>query len=307
MKPMVKWLAIATCIGMFLVLLMGATVTQTGSGRGCGDDWPLCNGKFVPAYTVESIIEYSHRMVSGIVGLLVLATTIAVFARLRRTDAKWYAVGALFFTILQAGLGAAQIMNPQSSEILALHFGFSLIAFTFTLMLVTAVRSEERGGWTEYLSSATRRVSPLFKLCVWLTTVYTYVVVYTGAYVSHTNSYGGCLGFPLCNGEVIPELEGATGIAFIHRVAAYALFLIVVILSIFAMNRYSAYRSIRSGAIWSIILVTGQIASGALLMVLIGTDWYVIGTLLHTVSIALLFAVLFYLSVAVWRAGRGRS
>ena len=54
----VKWLAAATSIGMFLVLVNGALVTKTESGRGCGDDWPLCNGKFVPAYTLESMIEY---------------------------------------------------------------------------------------------------------------------------------------------------------------------------------------------------------------------------------------------------------
>ena len=54
-----KWLTLLTCIGMFLVLIAGVIVTKTDSGRGCGDDFPLCNGKFVPAYTLESIIEYS--------------------------------------------------------------------------------------------------------------------------------------------------------------------------------------------------------------------------------------------------------
>lgn len=69
-----RLLAWSSFVGMFLVLLAGALVTKTGSGRGCGDDWPLCNGKFVPAYTVESFIEYSHRFVTGIVGIIVVLT-----------------------------------------------------------------------------------------------------------------------------------------------------------------------------------------------------------------------------------------
>ena len=42
---MVKWVAGLATVGMFLVLLMGATVTSTGSGEGCGRSWPLCNGR----------------------------------------------------------------------------------------------------------------------------------------------------------------------------------------------------------------------------------------------------------------------
>lgn len=293
------------CIGMFLVLLMGATVTQTDSGRGCGDDWPLCNGRFVPDYTITSIIEYSHRVVSAIVGLLVLAATIAVFLRVPRRDAKWYVSGALFFTVLQAGLGAAQVMNPQSDEILALHFGFSLLAFTCTLLTVTSVRAAIRAGRSSGALKPTKPVSKTFRGAVWLTTLYSYIVVYTGAYTSHTDSGGGCVGFPLCNGQLVPDaLEGATAVAFTHRTAAYALFAIVLLLAIYAYRSYAAHRDIYNAARWSLVLVTGQVLSGALLMVLMGTGTYVLATLLHTMIISVLFAVLSYLSIIVWHAGR---
>lgn len=304
MKNVIKGLALAACIGMFLVLVMGATVTQTESGRGCGDDWPLCNGKFIPAYTIESMIEYSHRMVSGVVGLLVLASAIVVFAKVRRKDAKLYAGGALFFTVLQALLGAAQVKNPQSSEILALHFGFSLIAFTCTLMLVVAVRASDRKALGRKPAESAVPVPRWFRNAVWITAAYAYVVVYTGAYVSHTDSGGGCYGFPLCNNRLVPALEGATAIAYTHRTAAYALFFIVLALALIASNKFSSHRKIVNGARWALGLVAAQIASGALLMVWMGTDWYVFATLLHSVLIALLFAMLVYLGIAAWEAGR---
>ncbi|TLS53366.1 heme A synthase [Paenibacillus antri] len=298
----VRALALAACIGMFLVLLMGATVTQTESGRGCGDDWPLCNGKFVPDYTITSIIEYSHRVVSGVVGLLILAAAIAVFLRVPRRAPRLYSAGALFFTVLQAGLGAAQVMNPQSDAILALHFGISLLAFTLTLLTVTSVRAYFRGDRS---IEAGKPVTGGFRLAVWLTTLYSYVVVYTGAYTSHTDSGGGCAGFPLCNGQVVPSaLEGATAVAFVHRTAAYLLFAVVLALALYTWRTYASRRDISNGAMWSLVLVVAQVLSGGLLMALSGTNSYVLGTLLHTMIISVLFAVLSYLSITVWEAGR---
>src|SRR5690606_17293697 len=37
-------LAIFTAIYIYLLIVCGGTVRITGSGMGCGDDWPLCNG-----------------------------------------------------------------------------------------------------------------------------------------------------------------------------------------------------------------------------------------------------------------------
>lgn len=92
-----KWLSVVTAVWMFFVLLGGALVTKTESGRGCGDDWPLCNGKFVPAYTVESILEYSHRVVSGVAGLLIVSLFALVWWKWRqRKDMLLYVGGASF-------------------------------------------------------------------------------------------------------------------------------------------------------------------------------------------------------------------
>src|SRR5262252_7051916 len=68
----------APAVGMFVVLVMGATVTTTGSAEGCGRDWPLCNGKFVPDFALAAAIEFSHRAVTGVEGVLIVALTGAV-------------------------------------------------------------------------------------------------------------------------------------------------------------------------------------------------------------------------------------
>jgi cytochrome c oxidase assembly protein subunit 15 len=309
MRNLTKFLAHATTVGMLLVLLMGALVTKTDSGRGCGDDWPLCNGKFVPAYTISSIIEYSHRFVTGIVGMLMLGATIAVLLFVRRRAARVYVLSALFFTLLQAALGAFAVLWPQSSSVLALHFGFSLLAFACTLLLSMTLwkwdgsRQDEAGANQVSFSG--------FGAKVWVVTIYCYAVVYIGAFVRHTESYAGCSGWPLCNGQVIPTLSGATGIMFGHRVAALLLLIAIILLYRSAASRYAAASPMRRAGRWALILVTLQIFSGAFVTFSLGTDWYLLASLTHTVLIASLFGVLCYLcslTVTMRRkpaAGRG--
>src|SRR4051794_11133211 len=136
-------LAWATCAGMFIVLVMGAAVTNTGSAQGCGRSWPLCNGQFVPEFTVSTAIEYSHRAVTGVEGFLVLALTILLVTY--RSREAWL-LGALMLgtLVLQAALGAAAVLAPQSPYILATHFGVSLAAFSATYLAARLVM--ERTG-----------------------------------------------------------------------------------------------------------------------------------------------------------------
>ncbi|WP_240763024.1 COX15/CtaA family protein [Paenibacillus thalictri] len=282
-------------IFMFLVLLMGALVTKTESGRGCGDDWPLCNGKFVPAYTIESMIEYSHRFVAGLAGMLMLAVFVLVFLTNARKEVKWYASGGLFFTILQAILGAMAVVWPQSSPVLALHFGFSLLAFSLTLLLALAYTKSGSSSQKTVMSSGLR-------MGIWLTTLYCYGVVYLGAFVRHTKSSGGCLGWPLCNGQVIPELSGETGIVFAHRLAAIGMLILVILLLATVSKTYKRTDSVYKWSQWSLIFVVLQILSGALVTYTMGYDSYLLASLLHTLLVSCLFGMLSYLTVLAIRA-----
>ncbi len=63
-----------------LVILWGAFVRATGSGAGCGSHWPTCNGQIIPRDpSIETLIEFSHRLTSGLAFLLVLAMLIWAF------------------------------------------------------------------------------------------------------------------------------------------------------------------------------------------------------------------------------------
>src|SRR2546430_13364126 len=74
------WLA-ATCT--YLLIILGAIVRITGSGLGCGDDWPLCHGRLLPPLEVAALIEFAHRQAVVLVTVFVVA--LAIYAwHLRR-------------------------------------------------------------------------------------------------------------------------------------------------------------------------------------------------------------------------------
>ena len=296
-----RWFAWSTFIGMFLVLLAGALVTKTGSGRGCGDDWPLCNGKFIPAYTVESLIEYSHRMVTGIVGILVLLTFLYTWRYLREhTEAIVYAGGTLLFTLIQALMGAAAVLWPQQPAVMALHFGISLLAVASSMLLVVWIRRHER---MDDSNSSTLLPKSMYFMS-WGIWVFCYVVVYLGAYIRHLEVEAGCMGWPLCNGQLIPYLGGASGIVFLHRVAAAVLFLLIAGFYVLVRrNETNGEPSkLRKAAMYAILFVIAQIFSGWLLNETIhNEDVYLFASLLHNVLATALFSVLTDLAIRSWK------
>jgi heme A synthase len=110
------------------VVLWGAFVRASGSGAGCGNHWPLCNGVVVPqAPAVSTLIEFTHRASSGIdvllVGLL-LAWAFRAFPRghLARTGATLSAV----FLATEALIGAALVKLEHVAQNASVGRAYSL-------------------------------------------------------------------------------------------------------------------------------------------------------------------------------------
>lgn len=299
-----KRLSFINCLIMFLALLGGVVVTKTGSGLECGNEWPLCHGKLIPAYTVGSMIEYTHRLFSGLAGMLSLASMYAFWRYAReRKDLLAYAGLTLIFVVVQGGMGALAVLKSQSAAVMALHMGFSLIAFASSLMLALGARRREAAA--PDLKSEGHKVSRSFRNLTWFTALYSYIVVYIGAYVSHTDSQGGCSGWPLCNGEFIPELSGGVGIVFVHRVAAAMLFVLVAVLGHLAFWRHKGLPELRALGLAAVLLCLMQVLSGAAVVHTLYNDrLYIFAALSHIVLIAGLFGVLCYMSVRVWQLGK---
>lgn len=122
-----------------LVILLGTVVRATRSGDGCGSHWPVCNGELIPvAPALKTVIEYTHRLTSGLDGLLILGLVAGAVRtappgpRVRRA-----AVVTLVLTLVEGWLGRylvkAQLVGDDASAARALWMSIHLCN-TFLLL-----------------------------------------------------------------------------------------------------------------------------------------------------------------------------
>lgn len=141
-----------------LVAVWGAYVRATGSGAGCGNHWPLCNGEVVPrAPTLETVIELSHRLTSGLVGLLALVLAVWAVRRFGlRHRVGGAALASLGLTVVEALLGAALVRfdlvvdNPSGVRgfVVGAHLVNTLLLLgAFTLTAAWATGEREASPW----------------------------------------------------------------------------------------------------------------------------------------------------------------
>lgn len=297
MHTKLKIFGVITSIGMLIVLLQGALVTKTESGDGCGATWPFCLGKILPpSPTTETIIEYSHRAVSGLVGLMIIVFSILAWRAIPHIrETKLMAILSVFFIAFQGLLGAGAVVFGQSDAVLALHFGISSLSLTVVILLTVLVFEDGKASVVQPVVSKGFRNYVIFAL------VYVYLVIYSGAYVKHTRTTYACgPEFPTCNGELIPQLTASIFPHYLHRLAGIATFFIILIMLIWAIRKYRHEPTILWGSIIAFILVTMQLVSGIYVVLTYNTLAF---SLLHALIIALLFATLCYLMMVISRKG----
>jgi len=141
------------------VILWGTLVRATGSGAGCGNHWPLCNGTVLQhSASVNTLIEFTHRITSGLSFFSVVGLLAWTFAgTVRGHLARAAAVASVAFTLVEAILGAllvklgytAQSQSPMRPAFLALHLTNTLLllaALTLTAHLLSRRKGYLRGS-----------------------------------------------------------------------------------------------------------------------------------------------------------------
>lgn len=139
-----KQLAWVNIFFALFIILWGAYVRLSGSGAGCGDHWPLCNGAVVPMNdSFKTMVEFVHRLTSGLFGITMLAMTYFSF---KETDTghplRKVSILALFLTLVEALIGALLVkkglVEQNSSGLRAIVIASHLVN---TLFLMAALLS----------------------------------------------------------------------------------------------------------------------------------------------------------------------
>lgn len=122
-----------------LVILWGAVVRATGSGAGCGDNWPLCNGDFFPHHPrLATVIEFAHRSMSGISTVLVIGLVIWTFYAVKRGHrARRAVVASAILLVTEALLGAVLVLGGYvQNNISTARVIMQSVHFTNTLLFL---------------------------------------------------------------------------------------------------------------------------------------------------------------------------
>ena len=299
-KRNLKWLSVLATIIMAFVQLGGALVTKTGSEDGCGSSWPLCHGALLPQnLPIDTIIELSHRAVSGLSLIVVLWLAITAWKHIGYIrEVKPLAIISIAFLLVQALIGAAAVIWQQNSYVLALHFGISLISFSsvFVLMLIIFEVDKKYEADELYIRKPFRRLT-------WIMTGIVYLTIYTGALVRHAKASLAYGGWPLPFHDIIPHTE-QDWVQFAHRGMAFITFFWIMITFIHAVKNYSENRTIRYGYTTAFILIILQVITGAL-SVMTNVNLFI--ALLHALFITILFGMIAYFIMLMLRTIRSEK
>jgi cytochrome c oxidase assembly protein subunit 15 len=163
-------------VALVMIVFTGSAVRLTASGLGC-PDWPKCHGGYIAPAQINAWIEYGNRLVTGLVGLAVIAASLLAFFR---RPYRWHL--ALFGGLLplgvigQAVLGAFVVKHHLPPELVIGHFLLSMILLDAAFALFWCSRYEpgERRFSTDFLGVwAVRALIPFGQLTVLLGTITT--------------------------------------------------------------------------------------------------------------------------------------
>ena len=129
-----SWWAIATVVGLIVIVPSGGLVRLTKSGLGC-PDWPACNGEVIPEFDSHAAIEYSNRILSFIIMLVAVATwLLSLRVAAKPAGLSRWSAGAAAATVAQIPLGGLTVLFDLHPILVGSHFFLSFIALGLAIV-----------------------------------------------------------------------------------------------------------------------------------------------------------------------------
>src|SRR5579859_6290050 len=242
-------LALLTALFAYLQIALGGLVRVSGSGLGC-PDWPLCHGRPYPPANIHSIIEYSHRTVGSITGVLIIATVVLAWLtfRERRPAVAWIASASLVAVAAEGGLGALVVASELSPWLVVVHLGLAMIILgclvaTAVMALPTSVGARDPGFTRLTVQAAAA----------------TYVMLLTGSTVVASGADQRCNTWPLCGSGFTPSFAGVDAFTMLHRGVVLLVSILLVYVLVQAMRR----PGLSGVAVATLVVLAVQVAVGA--------------------------------------------
>lgn len=210
----------------YLHLVFGGVVRITGSGMGCGDHWPKCNGSWIPPFdNMLVMVEWTHRLLALLVILSIAWLTLAAWrqpndaATERGRGVLRPAVLALILVIAVALLGMVTVKLGNTTLATVAHW--TLAMALLAVLIAATVRAGGLGGASALAQGGSARAVRSIAAGAALAFV---VVVIGGLVAKYPGANVACPSFPHCGNTPSNVSPGASHIQLAHRLLAYLLF-----------------------------------------------------------------------------------
>jgi protoheme IX farnesyltransferase len=279
------WTGAAAALGL---IVLGGVVRITGSGMGCGDHWPRCNGEWFPPLDLPTLIEIGHRWAAALVSALVFTVAAVAWTRHRKDrELRGPATLAAVLLVVQVLLGAVTVKLALPPGVIITHLANAMILLA--TLIVVALRA---GRSPRPVPTRVHRDHGLVLAAVGLG----FVVILFGAQVANFHAGLLCLGFPLCDGGLLPPPSRLALLHWSHRILAFS-FLGLMGLVIARVSRRSdpASRGLRIAAGLALAATVLQIGvAAAMVLNLLPPELRALHLLVGTLVWALLVLLAFH-------------
>jgi len=290
-------LAVSTTVSTLVLIAWGGVVRATGSGDGC-PDWPTCFGSWVPRWEYHTLIEYLHRALGVVSGLLAIALAVVGIVELVRArrgrpsptphTAVVLAVWLVPLFGVQGALGGAVVNSALDPTVVTLHFGLAMIVLGVVIAATTlSFQPARRGGDRSYARLAM------------LTALATFALLLVGTYVRAEGAGLAFRDWPLMGGRLVPSF-GPQGAAemFAHRLLAIGAAALVLWLVVRARTMKQRSAKLVRLSTATGVLFLGQIVVGGVNVI---TDLSTWPRALHVAMSAAIWATMVALAVVARR------
>lgn len=291
-KLPLKWyqrLTLATAVAIWLLIVLGGIVRVTESGTGCGNSWPMCHGRLLPNLEYHELIEWNHRLVATLVGILMIVMGVSTLIWYRKPRRLLFlALASGVFYLTQAILGGITVLLNLDHTWVAAHMGNSmlLMASVTLLALFARIGPIEKNGFSKTIR--------------WLalgTLIWTYLALFTGSAVIGTESELSCAAWPQCQTNQFLPNTPQEWVNFGHRLAVGLSDIMLLALAIVIWRSGRRDKRVMRAMHFLGLLYISQVFLGAF-TVWLGAPAYLKGA--HLALAALTWAALVILSILLW-------
>lgn len=297
--PLRAWSLISVVFLLGLIIL-GGVVRITDSGLGC-PDWPFCHGRLIPTTDASTLIEYFHRLVAAITGLMIVVTGVIIW-RSHRADRRltWPIILAILLLIVQVLLGWITVRTELNEWLVMAHL--TVAQSVLALMIMIAVT-----GWSGLKDSKGKEsapISPAARNTLIGALVVTFAVILSGAYTQATGATGACGdSWPLCAGSIFPDTF-LTGVHMGHRLLTIVAVPIIVAAAHQAYNLRDRTPVLSRLATLFIVLFVAQIVVGGINVML---AFHRATNVMHLAAATFVWAALVLLVAVVYLSSKAED